>query len=189
METRLRRTAERAGLAPADVDMIARAFDVAMAHRQAWIDDSEHPDYLHTARTALILFDDAGCTDARTLAAAAVFDSSDGLLVPSADAIASATTDAVAALTRSVPTPTGARDDLLEWLVAAGREAGVIAVADHLDHARHLHLRARERWRDFHSLSVDVYLPVAGRVNAALERRLAWWCDMFGARYLGGTAG
>jgi hypothetical protein len=188
MEARLRRTGERAGLAPADVDMIARAFDLAIEHRQAWIPDSAHADYLHTARTALVLFDDAGCADVRTLAAAVLFDSSGTALVPAADAIALATTDAVAALVGAVPTSAGTGGELLERLVTAGPEVGLIAVAEHLDHARHLHLAARERWRDFHTLSRAVYLPVAGRVSVGLERRLTWWCDMFGARWLGDPA-
>lgn len=189
MARRLLRTAERAGVDAAGSELIAHAFDLAISHRNAWIDDAEHPEYLHTARTVLILLDDARCGDARTLAAAALFDSTDGALIPSPSAMARLPEEDIAGLVSSVPAPWATHEALLERLVSAPSAALLIAIAEHLDHARHLHIRPPAGWGAFHALSRDAYLPAAGRASRALERRLDWWCRMFASRFLGADSG
>jgi len=184
MAERLAGEAEHAGLAPADVALVERAFDLAMQPRIERIADDHDPDFLHPARTVLILLEDAGCLDARTLAAGALCETVRlELAVPSAR-VEAALDPAVRALLDEVPVPERAGEDLLERLVTAGEHARLIALAERLDHARHLHLRPAAGWQAFHALTCDVYLPLASRTDPTLERRLRWWCGMFARRFL-----
>ena len=67
MAARLADTAARLGVDRDGRDLIARAFEAGMAPRiDAGLDD-HHPDFLHTARTALILMDDTGAADPVTI--------------------------------------------------------------------------------------------------------------------------
>src|SRR5690606_2415769 len=88
-----------------------------------------------------------------------------------------------------VPLPALAGDELLERLLAAGHDARLVALAERLDHARHLHLRPAAGWRAFHTLACETYLPVALRTDPTLARRFRWWCGQFERRYLSGAAG
>jgi len=181
MARRLDRDARRRGVAPdAAADLVA-AFRLAMEPRLARIHNDHHPDYLHTARTALILIEDAGLTDRAVLCAAALCETRDTRLAvrPGPEL-----GEEVARLLEEVPDPAGAR--LLEALVTASPGAQLVAVAERLDHARHLHLRPEPEWRPYHATTCDVYAAVARRVSPPLADRFHYWCATFRERFLGG---
>ena len=72
MAARVADTARRAGVSEVGVRSIVAALDTAMRPRSERLDDDHHPDYLHPARTVLILLEDAGVVDPATLSAAAL---------------------------------------------------------------------------------------------------------------------
>lgn len=159
-----------------------RAFDLGMEPRVAL--DDHHPDHLHPARTALILMDDAAVRDPVTLAAALVTETRDPALAIDPARVRALGT-AVAAVAGDVPGPDTAAERLLESLVGASRDARLVAVAERLDHARHLHLRNRAEWQEYHATTCSAYAPVADRTHPALAGRMAWWCTTFRQRFLG----
>jgi (p)ppGpp synthase/HD superfamily hydrolase len=184
MARRIARTAERAGLTEAGHALLDRAFRLAMEPRGRMLTDDHHPDFLHPGRTVLILLEDVGCRDPLTLAAGAVCETlRPELAVPVAE-IRALLGPAVHSLVAAVPVPAHAGDELLEQLVTGDHEARLVALAERLDHARHLHLRPRTEWAEFHGVTCEAYLPVALRTDPALARRFRWWCAMFERRYL-----
>jgi hypothetical protein len=184
MGRRLQRTAGRLGIDDSGRDAMMRAFEIGMQPRLARELDDHHPDYLHPARTALILMDDAAVADPVTLAAALVTETRDPTLGPDPRRLAGLEA-AVAAVAAEVPGPGTAADRLLEVLVGASREARLVAVAERLDHARHLHLRSETEWIGYHAATCAMYSPVADRTHPALASRLRWWCTTFQQRFLG----
>ena len=182
MGRRLARTARRLGMGAEGQALVLDAFRVAMEPRRARIDEDHHPDYLHPARTALILMDDTGETNPITLATALFTETRDPSLAASPDATRRVSPDA-AALAAEIPAP-GGSDRLLETLLALPEAAVRVAAAERLDHARHLHLRPREEWEPYHATTREAYVPVAHRAAQPLAARLEWWCDMFGRRFL-----
>lgn len=74
--------------------------------------------------------------------------------------------------------------DRLERLVVASHGAQVVALTERLDHARHLHLRPRDEWEDYHAATCAAYAPVAGRTHPRLGERLDGWCSIFRRRFL-----
>ena len=179
MADRLAREAIRAGISDNDADRVRRIFiDVAEA-RASRLDSREHTDVLHTARTALILLEDADAPD--LLAPAVALDTRDPHLMPGLDGLPldaheRALIDEVIAAVSS--------DIALEELLAAELPVRLLAVSEALDHARHLHLRPTSGWRDCHDRACTVFLPIASRTHPALARRFDWWCNMFRNRYL-----
>lgn len=182
MAARLVETAERLGIDRGGRALITAAFEAAMRPRLSGGLDEHSPAYLHPARTALILMEDAGVTHATTLAAALLTETREPALRADA-ADVDALGDTVRALLAAVPGPEP-EERVLESLVTAELQARLIAVAERLDHARHLHLRPREEWPGYHALTCGSYAPAAARAHPLLGRRLAWWCGMFAARYL-----
>lgn len=172
--------ATRAGVA--DVALVTDAYHLAMPPRLAQLQDVFHPDLLHPARTALILIENAGCSDARVLAAAELTET----LVPqmriATDEIEAALGHEVVALVRAVPDPLTREEALLEELVTADYDVALIALAERLDHARHLHMRTVTDWRSYFDQTVSVYLPLAERVNEELARRFERWASAFQRR-------
>jgi hypothetical protein len=73
--------------------------------------------------------------------------------------------------------------------VSSDDDATWIALAERLDHARHLHLMSAVAAAPFHSLIETVYLPVAERSCPPLARRLERWAQAFARRRLGTGAG
>lgn len=185
MARRLARTARRTGIDDEGRELVLRAFRAAMGPRLARIEDDHHPDFLHPARTALILMDDAGVAEAVVLAAALLVETRDPSLAVTPDAVA-ALGGAVAAIVARVPLPDREGERLLETLLAVPPAAVRVAAAERLDLARHLHLRDPTEWEVYHDITERVYAPVAGRVDPALGARLTWWCDMFARRFLQG---
>jgi hypothetical protein len=161
---------------------IAAAVAAALAARDAAVHDDHDPRLLHPARTVLILLSDAASRDADALAAAAFVDSVDGGLGPGLDALEAAAGAAARRVAEAVPAL--ARENALEALVTAPPAAAVIALAERLDHARHLHLRPDLAWHEFHAGVEAVCIPAAARLNPMLARRFERWAEAFRARRL-----
>lgn len=180
MAVRLVRTAQEAGVPPEDCLRLERLHALAMAVRDARLADDHDPAYLHPGRSALILLQDVGESDAQVLGAALVVDSGTPSLAPDLGGVDD---PVVKALAGAVP-PSGA-EDLAERLVVGDDRLRRVALAERLDHLRHAHL-----WSDLdarraaHQEAVAVYAPVADRTHPVLARRYWWWCRMFGARHL-----
>jgi hypothetical protein len=182
MARRVLRTAGRLGVDAPGLAVLRRAFDTGMARRiQSSLDD-HHPDYLHPSRTALILMDDAHVADLDVLIAALLFETRDQSLAPDPSAVRDLGPDA--ALVDSIPRPGGGGPSLVEALLDAPTAARLVAVAERLDHARHLHLRDPGEWRPYHALTREVYGPIADRTHPALAGRIAWWGTTFEQRFL-----
>jgi (p)ppGpp synthase/HD superfamily hydrolase len=172
--------AERAGVR--NVALVTDAYHIAMQPRLAHLAGVFHPDMLHPARNALILIENVGCSDANVLAAAAVTETlSLEMRVPGAE-IRAALGASVAELAAQVPDPLATEDSLIEELVTAQRDVVLIALAERLDHARHLHMRDPSVWHPYFEQTVSVYLPVAERVNDDLFNRYHRWMRGFARR-------
>jgi hypothetical protein len=181
---RLEAAARGAGLPPDACSRLTSALALSLERRGGRFRDPHHIDFLHTARTALVLLHDTPLTEPDALTAAVLFDSEEPELGFGAEEADGAFGPGVAAVIAALPTPLAAGDELLERLVGAPPGAQLVALAERLDHARHLHLRPTERWFGFHGEIEAVYLPVADRADATLARRFRWWADMFARRYL-----
>lgn len=183
MGRRLARTARRLGVDAEGRALVLDAFSVAMEPRRARIREDHHPDYLHPARTALILMDDTGESGPITLAAAMFAETRDPTLAAAPGVMRVISAEA-AEMAAEIPVPARA-DRLLEALLALPPPSLRVAAAERLDHVRHLHLRARSEWQIWHGSTREMYVPVTRRVDETLAARLAWWCDMFARRFLG----
>jgi hypothetical protein len=177
MADRIERAARDAGLSPSDVSRVVEAVRRAMAKRAACDDPAADP--LHPGRNVLILLEDAGVRDSVELAAAAWYDA----LVPPQTTPEDAEVDW---LLQATPHPDRGPDAerFLEDLLVADAAARRIAIADALDHARHLHLRPADTWAGLFKRVRDVHLPLAERTDAVLAGRLRWWTGMFAERWL-----
>jgi (p)ppGpp synthase/HD superfamily hydrolase len=178
MAERLETTARRAGIDEPGVARIVNAFHEAMGPRDGRLDDDHHPDYLHPARTALILMDDLGVTDPTQIAAGVLLES----LRPELEA--TSTDTEARALAERIPTPARDGELFVENLVSAETPVRLIALAERLDQVRHLHLHDREEWVERHHETTSVYLPVAVRTHPTLARRFRWWSETFQRRFL-----
>ena len=172
MQRRLERRLQRAGMSQADAASVLKAHAEVVLHRCRVLHDDEHFDALHPSRTLLILLDDCDVADVEVLAAAARVESEHPELRVAAEGLAAA-----------VPIP-AETDTLLEDLIVASGDIRLIALAERLDHARHLHLRPRAHWAAFHESACSVYAPVARRTHPRLARRFEWWTRMFARRFL-----
>lgn len=182
MAARIDATTERLGIDPPGRALIARAFRTAMGPRiDARLDD-HHPDFLHPARTILILMDDAAIADPDTLAGAALLETRDPALRATLPQIQELG-ETVLMVARGVA-DRGEAERLLEDLVTAKDGVRLAAVAERLDHARHLHLRPREEWAPYHAVTRAAFAPAAARAHPRLEQRLTWWCRTFADRFL-----
>lgn len=182
MGRRLDRTAARFGVPAEGRGLILDAFRVAMEPRRARITEDHHPDYLHPARTTLILMDDTREADPVTLAAALFAETRDPSLAAARSRMVEVSPGA-ASLVAEIPLP-DRTDHLLEALLALPAAAARVAAAERLDHARHLHLRDRTEWDHWHRATQAAYVPATRRVEDTLAVRLQWWCDMFARRFM-----
>jgi hypothetical protein len=178
-ETMAVKLAEYARRAGADAAPIVAAYQLSVARRLAALGDVFHPDLLHPARNALILIQDVGSCSSAILTAAALSETEFPAMRFEPEEVRVSFGAAVAELVSAVPRPDTAREQLLEELVTAPDEVAVIAIAERLDHARHLHFRDPALWPPFFAQIVDAYLPASARVSATLERRLARWSQSF----------
>jgi (p)ppGpp synthase/HD superfamily hydrolase len=176
MAAKLEAYATRRAVDPAS---IVAAYQSAISVRLPVLTDIFHPDFLHPARTVLILLEDAECTDATVLTAAALVESVYPSMRQREDVIAKEFGAGVAAITAAVPKPDQPSDQLLEDLVTASYDVGLIAVAERLDHARHLRFRDQKYWQPFYDQITSVYLPFSSRVSEQLHTRLERWSTAF----------
>jgi len=183
MAARIETAATEAGTGPAAAAAVVAAFLAAMRPRRERLDDEHDPDFLHPGRTVLILLEDLGITDPAVLAAGALTETLRPELAPRPGDVTAAAPDAQQLLAE-IPVPATAGDELLERLVAAPLAVRCIALAERLDHARHLHLRPAAEWAPLHHETCTIYRPVAERTHPVLARRFRWWCETFRRRFL-----
>ncbi len=170
--------------------LLERALALALEIRVGSLPDDHHPALLHPGRTVLVLLGDTPERDEGRLAAAALAESLDPSLAVEVGEARRRLGGTVADFLEGVPgrCGSGGPGGLLEELLCAPVERTRVALAERLDHLRHLHLNpdpeVRVRW---HSETVEVWLPVAPRVDEVLARRYAWWSRQFGRRPLGGA--
>lgn len=186
MGERVLRTARKAGLGPAEVEGVSRAYRIAMAPRdpdRGGLPSEDHPAYLHPGRTALILLEDVGERDPEVIAAGILAESRDlRLRVEPRDVEALGLAKA-GVWWSALPAPDwgDARDSdrdlaLLEALVVAPVPVQRIVLAEALDQVRHAHLwRSRAQRRRARELVEGVFGPLAPRVDPVLDRRFTWW--------------
>jgi len=166
----------RSGLiAPGAAELVHTAYLLATKPRAATL-SAKDTRLLHPGRTVLILWQDCNTRDPGELAAAALLESQDFELRAQLDEFPST---AITELVEAIPNPRTSGYRLLEDLLALDPPGARIAVAEQLDHLRHLHLGDRAFWHAGFELATEVYLPVAQRTDPALARRLGRWCDMF----------
>jgi hypothetical protein len=168
--------ARRAGVD--DVALIEDAYWAAMQPRLDYFSDVFHHDMLHPARTALILIEQAGCRSAVQIAAGEFTETLFEAARISENVVRSVN-EIVWQTVQAVPNPLDDGDGLVEKLVTASPEVVRVAVAERLDHARHLHMRDRSTWRPFFEQVLTVYLPVAQRVDEQLYARFERWANSF----------
>ncbi len=189
MANRVAGAARRAGTPEPGIRSIDAALRAAMRPRIERLADDHDPDFLHPGRTVLILLEDLGITDAATLCAGALAETLRPELragpLPARAALAPGTIE----LLEEVPVPARDGAALLERLVTASEPARLVALAERLDHARHLHLGRRDRWMPLHRETCELYLPLAERSHPTLARRLRWWCRTFARRFLDAPRG
>jgi hypothetical protein len=187
MRQRVLDRATHEALSYADLQLLDASLSAALSHRDSLLPDDHDIDALHPARSVLILMDDARVADPVALAAAALMESER----PDLDAVATGgctPPDAVRqALARMPSHKTIPLDVLLESLLPLEPDLMAAVLSERLDHARHLHLRARELWRAGLEVEEAVYLPLAARYGGLIERRYARWHRAFTARI--GAAG
>ena len=191
MGDRVLRTFEEKGGDPAMAPLLRALHACTVQHRGARFEDDHDPAFLHPGRSALILLIDLEKTDLRPLAAALLHDSDDADLTPAIPAIEEALdryappSIGVGELLEDVASLPETQDDsLAERLVLLDDDLRAAALAERLDHLRHLHLRdvdpaARAGWRE----ARDVWLPVAERTDPVLARRYGWWVRRFRGVY------
>jgi (p)ppGpp synthase/HD superfamily hydrolase len=185
MTARVLREARARGIADEGDGPLGRALELAMEVRRVALADDHDPAYLHPGRTVLILLQDTPERDPGHLAAAALVESEEPALRVAVREIHDIVGQEVADLAAGVPIPPG--EDLLERLLEVPSEVARIALAERLDHLRHLHLEADPARRiRMHREAEEIYAPLAGRVDPVLARRYAWWCRMFAGRHLPG---
>jgi hypothetical protein len=164
--------------------VVTAAVEAALVPRDRKIEDDHDVRALHPARTVLILLADTECRDPVALAAAAFVETLDGELTAPRSSLAMTAGAEAVRLMHQVPVPGHDAEQLLELLVSAEEPAVLIALAERLDHARHLHLRPGLDWEAFHAEIENTYLPVAARIAPQLARRLDRWAESFGRRLL-----
>ncbi|MEX1183308.1 MAG: hypothetical protein WEF86_08720 [Gemmatimonadota bacterium] len=165
-------------LTAADAARVRAALEVALRARTT-VFDVEDARSLAPARTVRILIADVAMRSADALSASAFVDSVDEAAPPSG-----ILSDGAELLLEVVPMPATAGDRLLEQLVSVHPDAALIAIAERLDQARHLHLRHELPWVAFHSGIRNAYIPAAYRLSPQLARRLDRWADAFARRLL-----
>ena len=169
--------ARRAGVD--DVAIVEDAYWTAVQPRVDYFRDVFHIDVLHPARTALILIELGECKSGITLAAGQLTETFlPELRLQHGDSLNAH----VWKLANEVPNPLDEDENLLEALVTAEEDVALIAVAERLDHARHLHMRDSSQWADFYQQTQNVYLPVAQRLHPELYARYHRWATAFGRR-------
>jgi len=176
------RIARAAGLGNQAVDLVGRAYGLAMEPRRVL--DEHDPAFLHPGRTILVLLQDVGPLSADVLAAAAAHESEEARFRLDPSDVRRELGAPVADLLASLPLPTD--DDLVERLITLDEGARLAALAERLDHIRHAHLREDPvRWRSLRDEVSAAWAPVAERTHPRLADRYRAWLRAI-SRRLGG---
>ena len=166
------RFARAAGLADPDVDLVGRAYALAMEPRGVL--DPHDPAFLHPGRSILVLLQDVGPLAAELLAAAAVPESEEARFRLDESHVRRELGDAVADRVSGLPLP--GDEDLVERLITLDEGARLAALAERLDHVRHAHLvEDPARWRALREEVSAAWAPVAERTHARLADRYRAW--------------
>ncbi len=170
------------GYAAASESRVLEALEIAMEPRRRQLSDDHHPAFLHPGRSVLIILHDVReVPDGNALALAALHESRDPLLRPSAADVERAAGEDVAGALEALPLP--GCENLAEELVLLERGRALAVLAEQLDHLRHLHLRQDLRdWRSVHAEVADVWGPFAQRMEPRLGVRFAHWLRTFRRR-------
>lgn len=158
---------------------VQRVFGLAMEPRVNQLDDDHHPAYLHPSRTGLVLLGDVGEVDVSVLIVGLIHESRDAGLRVGPKQVFEQLGEAAQQAVAAIPLPGDER--LVERLVALGPGSALAALAERLDHLRHLHLREdlADVWADSYDEVVRAWLPFAGRVHPKLATRYAHWVRTF----------
>jgi hypothetical protein len=177
------RIARAAGLGDDAIDLVSRAYALAMEPRRVL---HEHdPAFLHPGRTILVLLQDVGPLRADLLAAAAVHESEEARFRLNPADVRRELGDGVADIIQAIPLPID--DDLVERLVTLDEGVRLAALAERLDHIRHAHLREDPvRWRALRDEVSAAWAPVAERTHPRLADRYRAWLRAI-SRRLGGS--
>lgn len=177
------RIARAAGLADDAIDLVSRAYALAMEPRRVL--DEHDPAYLHPGRSILVLLQDVGPLKATVLAAAAVHESEEARFRLDASEVRRQLGDEVTGMLESLPLPTD--DELVERLVTLDLGARLAALAERLDHIRHAHLQDDPaRWRALRDEVTVAWAPVAERTHPRIADRYRAWLRAI-SRRLGGS--
>jgi hypothetical protein len=172
MAASVERIARGVGLAASDVDLVGRAYALAMEPRRVL--DEHDPASLHPGRSILVLLQDVGPLAGELLAAAAVHESEEERFRLDPRDVRRELGDSVADIVDAIPLPTD--DDLTERLVTLDEAARLAALAERLDHVRHAHLvEDPSRWRALHDEVSAAWAPVAERTHPRLADRYRAW--------------
>lgn len=179
MAASLATAARRRGASDADLEALTGAFELAMRPRVAVLEDDHHPAYLHPGRSPLLLLHDVGDVDVSVLVVASVHESIDGGLRLGPSDVEEALGPAALRAVESIPRPGDER--LVERLLTLGPGLSLAALAERLDHLRHLHLREDliDAWAETHREVTAAWLPWARRVHPKLAVRYAHWARTF----------
>jgi hypothetical protein len=168
----------RALVGATDARRVADAVQLALAVRESDMSDDHDSRYLHPGRTVRVLLADVALRDVAALETAPFIESVDAQLAVRADGLDAALIDRLAA----VPRPGLDDDDALEQLITADEMLATVALAERLDHARHLHMRDDVPWQAFHASIRAAWIPAARRIAPPLARRFEHWADAFERR-------
>ncbi|MEX2466478.1 MAG: hypothetical protein WD995_06180 [Gemmatimonadota bacterium] len=173
--------AMRKGLSELDVEDLGTALELAMAPREARLEDDHDPAFLHPGRVALILLRDEDAATPFSMQVGALLESRDPALRVATVTIEAELGEEVAQATTAVPMP--GSEDLAERLVTLERPVALSALAERLDHLRHEHLRAPTMpWPTLADEVAEIWLPVAERTSETLARRYRHWLRTFERR-------
>ena len=161
-----------------DARRVIAAVHMAIAAREADMTDDHDSRYLHAGRTVRVLMADVALRDVNALVVAPLVESIDTHLAVPANALERAVAERLSA----VPRPRLEDDDALEQLITTDVTLATVALAERLDHARHLHLRNDLSWPQFHASIRAAWIPAARRISPPLARRFEHWADAFERR-------
>lgn len=169
-----------------DVRAVGHVLDLAMSPRLELLTDNHHPAYLHPGRTARVLLDDVDGVDRTVLVVAILHESCDDRLRVRTERVAESVGASEAASIESIPLP--GEERMIERLLALPSDVALAALAERLDHLRHLHLRddLTGSWAEVHDEVSRAWLPFAQRVHPVLARRYGHWTRTFANRIRGG---
>ena len=173
MAASVQRAGRAHGLTPEAIELVGRAYAMAMRPREGVMDEHDPAD-LHPGRCVLILLQDVGPLPADVLAAAAVHESEDPRFCTPVAMVRATLGDGVADLVESLPLPND--EQLAARLVTLEEGARLAALAERLDHLRHAHLRKDPVWwRALREETMAAWAPVAERTHPRLADRYRAW--------------